>query len=101
MFGDLISKMKLAQQDSQQRLDQILVDGQADQGSVKVVANGNKMIKQVLISQELFDQGDKEAIEDLLLVAVNRAIQKADAIYNEEMKEVAKGVMPNIPGLKI
>jgi DNA-binding YbaB/EbfC family protein len=100
MFGDLISKMKLAQQDSQQRLDQILVDGQADQGSVKVVANGNKMIKQVLISQELFDQGDKEAIEDLLLVAVNRAIQKADAIYNEEMKEVAKGVMPNIPGLK-
>jgi DNA-binding protein YbaB len=75
------------------------VDGQAENGQVKVVVNGNKMVKQILISPELFAQGDKEAIEDLLIIALNRAIEKAEAFSNDEMKEMAKGVIPPIPGL--
>jgi len=99
MFGDIVNKLKLAQEDSKARLEQILVDGQADNGRVKVVVNGNKMVKQILISQDLFDEGDKEAIEELVQVAVNKAVEKAEAVYNDEMKGMAKDVMPNIPGL--
>lgn len=99
MFGDIVNKLKLAQEDSKARLEQILVDGQADGGRVKVVVNGNKMVKQILISQDLFDEGDKEAIEELVQVAVNKAIEKSEAVYNDEMKGMAKDVMPNIPGL--
>jgi DNA-binding YbaB/EbfC family protein len=99
MFGDIINKVKLAQQDHKLRMEQILVDGQAENGQVKVVVNGNKMVKQILISPELFAQGDKEAIEDLLIIALNRAIEKAEAFSNDEMKEMAKGVIPPIPGL--
>jgi len=99
MFGDIVEKMKLAQQDSKDRLEYILVDGQADNGRVKVVVNGNKQVKQILISQDLFDEGDKEAIEELLQVAVNKAIESAEIVYNDEMKGMAKDVMPNIPGL--
>lgn len=99
MFGDIVNKLKLAQEDSKARLEQILVDGQADGGRVKVVVNGNKMVKQILISQDLFDEGDKEAVEELVQVAVNKAIEKAEAVYNDEMKGMAKDVMPNIPGL--
>jgi DNA-binding YbaB/EbfC family protein len=99
MFGDIVNKLKLAQEDSKSKLEHILVDGQADNGSVKVVVNANKVVKQILISQELFDEGDKEAIEELVQVATNKALEKAEAIYNEEMKGMAKDVMPNIPGL--
>ncbi len=99
MFGDIVNKLKLAQEDSKAKLENILVDGQADNGRVKVVVNANKLVRQVYISQELFDEGDKEAIEELVQVATNKAIEKADEIYNEEMKGMAKGVMPNIPGL--
>jgi hypothetical protein len=99
MFGDIIGKLKLAQQDTKNRLEQILLDGQADNGRVKVVVNANKVVKQISISQELFDEGDKEAVEELLQVALNKAIEKAEVVYTEEMKDVAKGVMPNIPGL--
>ncbi len=99
MFGDIVEKMKLAQQDSKDRLEYILVDGQADNGRVKVVVNGNKQVKQILISQDLFDEGDKEAIEELLQVAVNKAIESAEIVYNDEMKGMAKDVMPSIPGL--
>jgi len=99
MFSGIVDKLKLAQQDTKDRLEIILVDGQADNGRVKVVVNGNKMVRQIYISQDLFDEGDKEVIEELVQVATNKAIEKADAIFQEEMKDVAKGVMPNIPGL--
>lgn len=99
MFGDIVNKLKLAQEDSKARMEQILVDGQADGGRVKVVVNANKMVKQILISQDLFDEGDKEAVEELVQVAINKAIEKAEAVYNNEMKGMAKDVMPNIPGL--
>lgn len=99
MFGDIVNKLKLAQEDSKARMEQILVDGQADGGRVKVVVNANKIVKQILISQDLFDEGDKEAVEELVQVAINKAIEKAEAVYNNEMKGMAKDVMPNIPGL--
>ncbi len=99
MFGNIVDKLKLAQEDFKTRMEQVLLDGQADNGRVKVVVNGNKIVKQIFISQELFDENDKEAIEELVQVAINKAIEKADDIYNSEMKGMAKDVMPNIPGL--
>ena len=99
MFGNLLDKMKMAQEDSKNRLDNIIVSGEADNGNIKIAINGNKVVKDVKISDELINQGDKEAIEELILVAINRAIVNAEDIYNKEMQGVAKDIMPNIPGL--
>lgn len=99
MFGNIVEKLKLAQEESKNRLEHILLDGQADGGRVKAVVNGNKVVRQIYIAQDLIEEGDKEAIEELVQVALNKAIEKADEVYNSEMKDVAKGVMPNIPGL--
>lgn len=86
MIGDKIAKLKLAPQDPKVRFAQLLVDGRTDNGSVKVVADGNKQIRQILISQELFDENDKGAIEESVQIAVNRALENAKEIVKEEMQ---------------
>ncbi len=99
MIGDKIAKLKLAPQDPKVRFAQLLVDGRTDNGNVKVVADGNKQIRQILISQELFDKHDKEAVEEFVQIAVNRALENAKEIYKEEMLEVEKDVNSENPSI--
>jgi len=99
MFGDLMDKMKMAQEESKEKLARILVDGQAEGGGVKVVVNGNREVKQVCYTPEFWEQADKEEVEELTMIALNRALEKAKVIYTEEMKGSAKDMMPDIPGM--
>ena len=99
MFGDLMDKMKMAQEESKEKLARILVDGQSENGGVKVVVNGNREVKQVYYTPEFFETADKESIEELTMIALNRALEKAEVMFTEEMSGVAKGIMPNIPGM--
>ncbi len=100
MLDDLMGKMNEAQQkmdETKKRLDGITVSADAEGGMVKVTANGNKKILNIDIQQDLIDDGDKEAVEDLVLVAINRALEKAENLYETEMQNVAKGMIP--PGM--
>jgi len=99
MFGDIMDKMKVAQEETKEKLARILVDGQAEGGGVKVVVNGNREVKQVYYTPEFWEQADKEEVEELTMIALNRALEKAEVIYTQEMSGVAKGMMPNIPGM--
>lgn len=99
MFGNLMNKLQGSQDDLKKRMDYILVDGQSVGGQVKVVCTGNKEIKQVWIHEELLKSGDKEEIEDLVLVATNRALEKANQIFEDEMKNLAKDLLPGMGGL--
>ncbi|MDP4267386.1 MAG: YbaB/EbfC family nucleoid-associated protein [Bacteroidota bacterium] len=102
MFGDMMSKLKDAQktmEETKKRLDTIYVDAEAENGKVKVTANGNKKIKDIVISEELLKENDKQALEDILVVAVNRALEKAEKVSEAEMQGIAKGILPNFPGL--
>ena len=51
------------------------------------------------LSEELLKSNGKSEIEDLVIVAVNKALEKAKAKNEEEMAKVAQGMMPNIGGL--
>lgn len=99
MFGNIMDKMKLAQEESKEKLARILVDGQSGNGGVKIVVNGNREVKQVYYTDEFFKQASKEEVEELSMIALNRALEKAEQMFNEEMSGVAKGMMPNIPGM--
>ena len=54
------------------------------------------MVKNISISKELTD---KEEIEDYLLLALNKALEKAHRISETELAAAAKDGMPNIPGM--
>lgn len=96
MLGDLFSKLQEAQQKMQegkQKLATITIDGEAGDGTVKVSVTGNREVKTISIADSLLSPERKEELEDLLITALNRALQHAEKQYDEEMKGVAGGML--------
>jgi len=103
MFGDLsgmMGKLKEAQlkiEETKVRLNTVLVDGEAGNGVIKVTVTANREIRSINISDDLMNE--KEALEDYLIIALNKALEKANAINEAEMAAAAKDGLPNIPGM--
>ena len=96
----MMEKMQEAQQkmaETKKRLDTILIDEEVENGLVKVTCTANKKIKNITISEELLE--DKEGIEDLVMMAINRALEKAEKVSEIEMQGVAQNVMPDIKNM--
>ncbi len=53
----------------------------------------NKKVKNISISEELIAQGDKEYIEDLVLTAMNRAMENAQNVAETEGRNAMFGGM--------
>ena len=81
----------------QAEVEQKTVEATAGGGVITVVASGKKEIQSIKIKPEAVDPDDVETLEDLIMVAVNEAIKKADDMMNEGMSEITGGI--NIPGL--
>jgi len=96
MFGNLMDKLPADKGNIEERLNNILVDGQAGGGKVKVVSTGHKEIRQVWIDESLIKEGDKKAIEELTMEAVNRALKKADEVSVSERQSLAKDLTNEI-----
>ncbi|MCR4718714.1 MAG: YbaB/EbfC family nucleoid-associated protein [Firmicutes bacterium] len=73
------------------------VEATAGGGAVTVKMNGKKEVKAVTIKPEAVDPDDVETLEDLITVAVNDAIKKAEALMEEAMGAITGNI--NIPGL--
>lgn len=94
MFGDPAAhQKKLAE-----TLSQITVESEAGDGAVQVKVNGLGYLTEVHIDKERIDVADTEALEDLLLVAVNRALEEAGELKEVETTKLIKEMMP--PGLE-
>lgn len=93
MMGKL-QEMQQQTEKIKKRLDTISVEGEAENGLIKVVATANKKITSITIDDRLMSEGDKEQIEDLMMVAINKAIEKAENVSNAEMAGAAKGMLP-------
>jgi nucleoid-associated protein EbfC len=61
-------------------------------GMVTVTADGKGRVREVKIDPSVVDPADVEMLEDLLLAAVTEAQQRAEKVYEEEMKKVAGGL---------
>ena len=63
-------------------------------GAVKVSMTGEKKIQTLEIKPEVVDPDDVEMLQDLVLTAVNDALNKVDEVTANEMK---KFNIPNLP----
>ena len=73
------------------------VEGSSGGGMVMVKMNGQQEVLSVHIEAEVFKDGDKEMLEDLVVAAVNEARRQALDLAKEEMSKVTGGLP--IPGL--
>ncbi|WP_299670163.1 YbaB/EbfC family nucleoid-associated protein [uncultured Polaribacter sp.] len=103
MFGDLsgmMNKLKEAQQkveETKTRLHSVLIDEVSADHKIKVTLTANREIKAIAIDKSLLS--DAEELEDYLILTLNKAIEKASKINEDEMAVAAKSGMPNIPGM--
>ena len=81
----------------QEELSDKTVEASAGGGMVTVVANGGQDVLSISIDPEVIDPDDAEMLQDLIMAAVNDALNKAKAMMNEEMGQLTKGM--NIPGM--
>jgi DNA-binding YbaB/EbfC family protein len=99
MFGDMMGKlqeMKQKVEESKARLDTISVQGEAENGAIKVVCTGNRKVTEVKIDPEFFANAEVDDIEELLVVAVNRALENAENVNQAEMAGAAGGMLPGM-----
>lgn len=84
----------------QEELSERTVEASAGGGMVTVVANGGQDVLSISIDPEVVDPDDVEMLQDLIMAAVNDALNKAKAMMNEEMGQLTKGMnIPGMPGL--
>ncbi len=96
-----IQKMQADMEKAQKELENKVVTEESGGGMVKATANGKKEILSIEIDPEVASSGDKEMLEDLVVAAVNKALESANKMAEESMASVTKGMMPpglNIPG---
>ncbi len=89
-------KFQEEMQKVQETLSSITVEGSSGGGMVKVVANCKLEVISVKIDPEVMKEDDQEMIEDLIVAAVNQAIQTAQKRAEEEMKKATGGMLGNL-----
>ncbi len=100
-FKNLMGKVKEMQekmQAAQENLVNIKTSAESGAGMVKATVNGKKQVVSIEIDQDLIKPDDKEMMQDLIVAAINKALQEVDVLAKEELKKSTQGVMPNIPG---
>jgi nucleoid-associated protein EbfC len=94
-----LNEMKQKMEEIKTRLDKITVEGNSGDGAVQVEVSGNRVVKSIKIEDALLTPARKEELQELIEVAMNRALEKAQNISESEMQSAGKGLLPNIPGL--
>lgn len=66
-------------------------DATAGGGAVKVSVNGSKELTALTLDPGAVDPTDVEMLQDLIIVAINEALRKIDALSEERMAKVTGG----------
>jgi DNA-binding protein YbaB len=96
MFGKL-GEAKQKAEEMKLKLEAITVEGNAQ--GVRVIANANKKIITINIAPELLNPANKEQLEDLLMLAIEHAMNQAENISAAEMKAMMGAMMPGMGNL--
>lgn len=82
---------------AQQRASETEVSASTGGGMVKVTVTGDMRVTSVTIDPEAVDPEDVDMLQDMVLAAVNDALEQAEQMASKQMSAVTGGL--NIPGL--
>lgn len=97
MNARLIQQMQARMMKMQEELANQRVEASAGGGAVVVVATGQQKIESIKIAPEAIDPDDPTMLEDLVLAAVNEALEKSRELVAQQLSALTGGM--KIPGL--
>lgn len=103
MMG-MMGKVKELQdkmQQAQSELQHLTATGEAGGGLVRATADGHRHLLKLDIDPSLLTPEDREMLPDLVVAAVNKALDAAAELARQELQRKTSGLMPNIPGLDL
>ena len=99
-MGNMMKMIQKAQSEMMKMQDELAgrtVEATAGGGMINVVANGKQQVVSITIEQEVVDPDDVEMLQDLILAAVNDALNRSQEMVSGEMSKLTGGM--NIPGM--
>ena len=100
-FG-LLQKVQKEMERMQAQLEEMSVEGTSGGGMVTAKVTGKQKVLSISIDPEVIDPDDAEMLEDLIVAAVNQALDKSREMAQEEMQKIAGGMLGGLPdGMKI
>ena len=97
MFGnnqqEMLLKMQKAMDESKRKLEEIRVSGDAGGGLIRVEFDGNRKLISLEINTSLNDI-EKEDLEDLLAVAIAKALEAVEVVNEQTMSTSAMNFLP-------
>ena len=103
-MGNIQQLMQQAQRMQQQmaqkqaELAEKTVTAQSGGGMVTATVNGAHELLELSFDPDVIDPEDKEMLEDMVVAAVNQAMQQAEEMAQQELGKLTGGM--NIPGLR-
>ncbi|MCL4304035.1 MAG: YbaB/EbfC family nucleoid-associated protein [Anaerolineae bacterium] len=98
--GGLAGQLQAMQKqmlEAQEALGEKTVEVTAGGGAIKVVMNGHQKLQSITIDPEVVNPEDVEMLQDLIVAAVNEAVEASQNLAADEMGAITGGL--NIPGL--
>lgn len=100
MGGGMAKRLQDLQQemiDTQAALGEETIEVSSGGGVVTVVMTGHQKLTKITIDPEVVDPEDVEMLQDLIMAAVNEAVEKSQEMAAERLEGLTGGL--NIPGL--
>lgn len=96
-----VKEMQAKLKEAQDNLEKITATGEAGAGIVRATVNGKKKLLSIEIDPTILSATDKDLVQDLVVAAVNKALDEAELRAKEELKKSTEGILPNIPGMDL
>lgn len=97
----MLQKMQQDMAEAQENLEKETVEVSVGGGAIKVTITGHQRIQAIEVNPDVIDVDDEEWVadlQDLMVAAVNQAIEQSQTMAAERMEKITGG-LGNMPGL--
>jgi DNA-binding YbaB/EbfC family protein len=98
--GDMMRQIQQLQEEmarTQEALGDEMVEVSVGGGAIVVTMSGHQRLQSVAIQPEILDPEEVEMVQDLIVAAVNEAIERSQQLAADRMGSLTGGL--NLPGL--
>lgn len=100
MMGQM-KNVQARMKEAQDNLVHVTAQGESGAGMIKATVNGKKQLIAIDVDPSLLKAEDKIILQDLIVAAVNKALDEVEVLAKEEIRKSTEGLLPNIPGLDL